>query len=131
MKEIPKYSKRLKPYVSELRNNMTYAEVLLWSKIEGKQILDVQFYRQKPIQCYILDFYAKKPHMAIEVDGPIHNNKQALSDDSNRDFVLQELGIHVIRFTNEQILSDINRVINEIKNQILKYIPLKRRAERG
>jgi very-short-patch-repair endonuclease len=63
------YNKTLKEFSRNLRHNMTDAERLLWSKIRGKQLKGYQFYRQKPIGNYIVDFYCPKANIVIELDG--------------------------------------------------------------
>ena len=64
--------RRLKEYSRNLRKNMTNAEVLLWSKIRRKSLDGYQFYRQKIIGSYIVDFYCHKAKLVIEVDGGQH-----------------------------------------------------------
>ncbi len=63
------YNKNLKQASRDLRNNMTDAEKLLWSRLRNKQILGLQFYRQKPILNYIVDFYCPAANLVIECDG--------------------------------------------------------------
>jgi len=63
------YNKELKGFSRTLRKNMTSAEKLLWSKIRGKQLKNCQFYRQKIIGNYIVDFFCPKANLVIEVDG--------------------------------------------------------------
>ncbi|MBP9011503.1 MAG: DUF559 domain-containing protein, partial [Syntrophaceae bacterium] len=63
------FNKKLKPAARSLRSNMTDAERLLWSRIRKKQISDVQFYRQKNIGNYIVDFYCPQGRLVIELDG--------------------------------------------------------------
>jgi very-short-patch-repair endonuclease len=64
---------------------MTDAERLLWSRVGGKQIGPVQFYRQKPVGGYIVDFYAPKAKLVIEVDGSQHREPENLAKDRKRD----------------------------------------------
>ena len=64
-----KYNPRLKNIARQLRENMTDSERLLWSRLRGKQVRGIQFYRQKPIGNYIVDFYAAKILLVVEVDG--------------------------------------------------------------
>jgi very-short-patch-repair endonuclease len=66
------YNTKLKKYSQELRKNMTEAEKLLWSKLRRKQLKDSQFYRQRIIGNYIVDFYCPKSKLIIEVDGGQH-----------------------------------------------------------
>ena len=63
------YNNYLKPYARKLRSNLTDAELLLWSRIRRKQILDVQFYRQKSIENFIVDFFSPKARLVVELDG--------------------------------------------------------------
>jgi very-short-patch-repair endonuclease len=66
------YRKKLKPYAGSLRQNMTESEILLWSKIKGKQLANYIFYRQRIIGDYIVDFYCPKVKLIIELDGGQH-----------------------------------------------------------
>ena len=66
------YKPTLKPLARNLRGNMTDAEQRLWSKLRRKQILGVQFYRQKPLANYIVDFYCAAANLVIELDGSQH-----------------------------------------------------------
>ena len=66
------YNKNLMKYARELRKNMTDAERLLWSKIRGKQLKGYQFYRQKILGNYIVDFHCPKANLIIELDGGQH-----------------------------------------------------------
>jgi very-short-patch-repair endonuclease len=67
------FNKKLKPFSRNLRNNMTDAERLIWSKIRRKQIGDLQFYRQKNIGHYIIvDFYCPEGKLIVEIDGGQH-----------------------------------------------------------
>jgi very-short-patch-repair endonuclease len=66
------YNKGLKQLSRNLRRSMTDAEKLLWSKIRGKQLSGLQFYRQKIIGNYIVDFYCPRTRLAVEIDGGQH-----------------------------------------------------------
>ena len=67
-----RYNPALKERARQLRKQMTAAENELWSRLRLKQVLGVQFYRQKPIGDYIVDFYAPKAKLVLEVDGSQH-----------------------------------------------------------
>ena len=69
---MEKYEKGLKQKARALRKNMTDAEQVLWRKIRNKQIEGVQFYRQKPLLSFIVDFYSPKARQVIELDGSQH-----------------------------------------------------------
>ncbi|MCH7289951.1 endonuclease domain-containing protein [Acinetobacter genomosp. 15BJ] len=108
------YNKKLKQSSRDLRKNMTDAEQLLWQRIRRKQILGLQFYRQKPILNFIVDFYCPAASLVIECDGGQHYTKLGLEADQNRDHTLSELGLVTLRFTNHQILTELDVVVEQI-----------------
>ena len=71
---------------------MTNAERMLWSKLRRKQVLGIQFYRQKPIGNYIVDFYAPSAKLVVEVDGSQHLEPDHVEQDRRRDRYLAKLG---------------------------------------
>jgi very-short-patch-repair endonuclease len=93
---------------------MTDAERRLWMRVRGKQILDVQFYRQKPLGEYIVDFYAPKARLIVEVDGGQHFEPAQASYDEGRSRYLSTLGRQVVRFTNFEVLTQLDAAIEEI-----------------
>jgi very-short-patch-repair endonuclease len=93
---------------------MTDAEQLIWSKIRRKQIKDVQFYRQKNIGHYIVDFYCPKGKLVIEIDGGQHYEKEGMDKDRKRDDYLQGLGLNVMRFSDIDVLKNINEILERI-----------------
>jgi very-short-patch-repair endonuclease len=117
------YNKNLKQASRDLRNNMTEAEKLLWSKLRCKQILGLQFYRQKPILNYIVDFYCPAANLVIECDGGQHFTDEGLEADRIRDQTLTELGLTVLRFDNGQVLGEIDDVVERINQSCLKESP--------
>ncbi|WP_043972080.1 MULTISPECIES: endonuclease domain-containing protein [Acinetobacter] len=108
------YNKNLKQVSRNLRSNMTDAEQLLWQRIRRKQILGLQFYRQKPLLNFIVDFYSPAVNLVIECDGGQHYTKLGLEADQNRDHALSELGLITLRFSNHQILTEIDAVVEQI-----------------
>ncbi len=111
---VLKYNRGLKVHARALRQCMTDAEQTLWSKLRRKQIHGVQFYRQKPIGCYIVDFYAPGARLVIELDGSQHFEQGHAQMDAVRDNYLQGLGLHVLRFDNLQVLRELDAVLGEI-----------------
>jgi len=103
-----------------LRRNETEAEKLLWSKLCHKQ-LAVKFRRQHPLYEYVVDFYCHSHKLVIEVDGPVHNIAGANFNDSVRSDAFQEFKIEIIRFTNNEILMDIEDVIERIRIHLNKH----------
>jgi very-short-patch-repair endonuclease len=118
------YNKNLKQPSRDLRNNMTDAEKRLWSKLRAKQILGLQFYRQKPLLNFIVDFYCSAANLVIECDGGQHYTEDGLEADQARDEALSELGLVVLRFSNWQILTETDDVIELIFQTAQSRIPL-------
>ena len=116
------YNNSLKPIARQLRNEPTRSERILWNKLRKKQIQNVQFYRQVPIGTFIVDFYAKKPRLVIEVDGEYHLTYDMQDKDLNRNYYFSSIGIHILRFSNKEIEYNINTVVTIINTTILKLI---------
>ncbi|MBI2345934.1 MAG: DUF559 domain-containing protein [Deltaproteobacteria bacterium] len=108
------YDAKLKQYSRLLRSKMTDSEHKLWSRLRKKQILDVPFYRQKPIGQYIVDFYAPKTALVVEVDGSQHFGEGQIKKDKQRDEYLRDQGLTVLRFDNLQVLQEIDGVMEAI-----------------
>lgn len=100
----------------ELRYNMTHVEKILWQELRANR-LGVHFRRQQIIAGFIVDFYCHKAALVIEVDGDIHDLQQA--EDANREKVLSEMGLRIIRFRNEEVLKNLPMVIGKIKELTL------------
>jgi len=116
------YNKKLKTNARRLRSHSTNAEILLWSRLRGKQLLNVQFYRQKPIGNYIADFYAPLGKLVIEVDGGQHYEENYLQKDQERDFFMEQQGLKTLRFNNLQVLQSIDDVIDVIFNVLDSHL---------
>jgi imidazole glycerol-phosphate synthase subunit HisF len=99
----------------ELRKTETKAEKLLWSRLRKNQILGLQFRRQHPINLFVADFYCPKIKLIVEVDGNIHEIPEYQAHDIGRSDILNDFGITVIRFTNEQITDEIDSIVDKIK----------------
>ena len=113
----------LKEYARENRRNQTLAETFLWDNIKD-EALGVKFLRQHIIGDYIVDFLARSEGLIIEVDGAYHAERQQKENDALRTDILQRMGYNVMRFTNEQVLYDIDSVIQQIKDYFDKGIIL-------
>ena len=109
--------KILKEYAIQNRNNMTEAESVIWNIVKAKK-LGVKFLRQHIIGNYIVDFVCQENGLVIEVDGGYHSEPKQQEDDAIRTAFLSEQGFNVIRFTNEEVLFNIEYVINEITRNI-------------
>ena len=106
----------------ELRKAETDAEIILWSKLNRNQILGLQLRRQHPINIFIADFYCVRIKLLIEVDGSIHEITEYQEHDQSRSEILNDFGITVIRFTNEQIIEEIDSIIEQIKTVAQKLL---------
>jgi very-short-patch-repair endonuclease len=104
-----------KARAAELRKNMTVAEKVLWHQLRNRKVNDLKFRRQHPVDIFILDFYCHERKLAIEVDGEIHKKELQRECDENRTFILNEFGIQILRFSNDDVIDQTERVINSIK----------------
>lgn len=111
-KVSPEKIKRAK----ELRQNMTPAEKILWEHIRAKRFHNLKFRRQQIIEGFIVDFYCHSLSLVIEVDGEIHNKQKEY--DRDRDKILSTKDLYILRFTNQQVLENINLVLNSIAEKI-------------
>ena len=96
-----------------LRSNMTNAETKLWEFLRTKPG-GFKFRRQHPLGIYIADFFCYQLKLAIEVDGRIHERADIRQTDAERQKLIEADGIRVMRFTNEQVLTNIEAVIKTI-----------------
>ena len=97
---------------------MTDAEIALWAKVRRKQIYGLQFHRQKPLGNYIVDFYCPSVRLVIEIDGSQHYQSDGKRNDAIRDDYLKSLGLCVLRFSNLDVLCNIDGVITTIVQYI-------------
>ena len=104
----------LKHFARELRHAMTDAERHLWVWLRRKQIEGVQFYRQRPIGGYVVDFYAPAAQLVVEIDGSQHMEPKGQIYDDSRTAFLASRGIRVLRFDNRQVLMETRAVLEEI-----------------
>lgn len=97
-----------------LRTNMTKAEIVLWEVLKSNQFEAYKFRRQHPIHNFIVDFYCHQLKLIIEIDGEYHLNKDQHDKDIKRTEILEFQGLKVIRFTNEEVLNNLNKVLEII-----------------
>ena len=115
------YNPKLVQRARELRKNMTKAERKLW--YEYLRNFPLRVHRQRPIDHFIVDFYCPKLKLVIEIDGESHNSKQAQIYDAERTRRLEGYGLKVIRFTNEEVLTNFEGVCDVIAGEILLNPP--------
>jgi len=111
-------SAETKARAAELRKNMIYAEKVLWQRLRDKKLNNLKFRRQHPVGIFILNFYCHEKRLAIEVDGGIHKSADQKEWDENRTFELNELGITVLRFSNEDVVDSTQKVVKSISGYI-------------
>jgi len=112
------FNSKLKPLARKLRTSMTDAEQLFWSRVRRKQIENFQFYRQKNIGQYIVDFYCPSGKLIVEIDGGQHYENEGMKKDQERDRYLQNLGFTVQRFSDIDVLKNIEGVVETIHEQL-------------
>ena len=104
----------------ENRKNQTLAEHILWQSIKAEK-LEMKVLRQHIIGDYIVDFLLPTINLAIEVDGAYHAERQQTENDEIRDSILNNMGYRVIRFTNEEVLYNIEGTLETIIKEIDSY----------
>jgi|APSaa5957512535_1039671.scaffolds.fasta_scaffold14912_2 very-short-patch-repair endonuclease len=115
---IINYNLDLKTFARQNRQNPTRAENKIWQEILNNKKTGYKFSRQRPIDQFILDFYCSKLFLAIEIDGSIHYIKDQSDYDQARSDRLNFAGIKVLRYTNSNIINDIEKTHGDIKKQI-------------
>lgn len=116
------YNNKLKPLARALRSNMTDAEQCLWQRIRNRQIGGVQFYRQKTLLSFIVDFYSPRAKLVIELDGSQHFEPEYQAKDQKRDAQLAREGMKVLRFDDRQVLTETEAVLKVIYDEVVKRL---------
>jgi very-short-patch-repair endonuclease len=102
----------------QLRQNQTDAELFLWHLLRNRQLINAKFRRQHPIEGYIADFYCHEHKLVIELDGSQHFTDDGMQKDFQRTIRLNEMGIDVMRFDNQQVLTEIEAVLQKILERL-------------
>jgi len=119
---MPRYFKPLRSVARNHRNVPTYAEKVLWQYLRKRQLHGIRFYRQRPIGRFIADFLAVDPPLIIEIDGEYHNEEAQHTTDQERDHILKAEGYHILRFSNQQVLTQTLSVVETIRSTIQNTI---------
>lgn len=101
-----------------LRNNPTQAEKHLWQYLKNSQLANTKFRRQQSIGPFIVDFFCYKNKLVIELDGQQHFEEENILYDKERTEFLESYGIKVVRFENQEVLYDTDRVLREIEELV-------------
>ena len=117
------YNKDLQPYANRLRKEMTKAEACLWKYVlRAGKMKGFQFRRQRPVLNYIADYMCKELMLIIEVDGITHHYEETIKKDEIRQKALESAGFTVLRFSDEDVLNNIQAVHNYLEDWIEKKI---------
>ena len=103
---------------TQLRNNMTQAEKLLWNKLKDRNLFPHKFRRQHPVDIFIVDFYCHHVKLVVEVDGDYHLNNEQAEYDIGRSAEIAGWGLKIIRFSNREVLQNLNLVVETIQKAI-------------
>ena len=109
----------LKKYAKEMRHSPTKAEQIIWNNLSGKKLKNFKFRRQHIIGSYIADFICLRENLIIEIDGLIHQLPENITNDEQRTKWLNNEGFRVIRFTNNEVIFNIDKVLNRISAILL------------
>ena len=102
----------------ELRQNQTPAEAILWQKLRTKKFLNLKFRRQHPIKYYVVDFCCVALNLVVELDGSVHDQKDQIYLDQDREFNLQQWGYTVIRFRNNDVTHHLDQTLATLTTTI-------------
>jgi 5-methyltetrahydrofolate--homocysteine methyltransferase len=104
----------LRDRAREMRKTMSAAEVKLWSLLRGDQFMGLRFRRQHVIGPYVVDFFCNSANLVIELDGDSHADSEQVQRDMDRTDYLHDHGLRVIRFSNYEVLTNIDSVLAAI-----------------
>ena len=103
-----------------LRQSLTKAEKVLWKHIRNRKLQGFKFRRQHPIDIFIADFYCHEKKLIIELDGGIHDSLEQYEYDIGRTFELEDKGYKILRFSNEEVINNVEGVMEKIKEFVLE-----------
>jgi very-short-patch-repair endonuclease len=106
----------------QLRHSMPKAEVLLWQRLRGRQLLGCKFRRQYSVGPYVLDFYCSELRLGIELDGDSHFQPGALEYDQKRDQFVATFGIRILHFLNTDVYENIDGILESIADETSKRL---------
>ena len=101
-----------------LRKEMTSAEKVVWKIIRRNNLKGFYFRRQHPVWIYIADFYCHKARLVVELDGEVHDTENAKQYDAGRNEKMNDFGITVLRFKNEDVFANIDFVVETIEKHL-------------
>ena len=117
------HDSRLLDFARTMRESCTDAEAKLWQQLRGRSLNGYKFCRQHPLAGYILDFYCARCRLAVELDGGQHGDGAAKRYDARRTERLNELGVRVLRFRDDEVLREPQIVAEEILRHLVGEEP--------
>jgi very-short-patch-repair endonuclease len=122
---MPKFAKtsvsnHMRSRASNLRNQSTPAEILLWQELKNSK-LGVKFRRQQPLDHFIVDFYCADLNLVIEIDGNTHDFLAVATNDAHKENYLRNQGYHILRFTDHDVQQNLDGVITNISEYLLTH----------
>ncbi len=118
---LPRGSRELVRRARELRHDATSAEQVLWERLRGRKIAGRKFRRQHPVGRFVADFFCDDARLVIEVDGAIHQEPTQQERDAAREYILRESTLTILRFTNDDVLSRTNQVVQTIAHFVVAH----------
>jgi very-short-patch-repair endonuclease len=104
----------------QLRGSMPQAEVILWSRLQGRRLLDCKFRRQYGVGSFVIDFYSVEIKLGIELDGDSHFQPGAPEYDRKRQQFIESFGIRIVRILNTEVYENLDGVLEMIGREVLK-----------
>jgi len=117
-------------FVRQLRHDQTNAEKLLWYSLRNRRLFGLKFRRQYPVGPYILDFYCHKYKLCVELDGGQHYESAGIQHDVQRQAFLTSQNIHTLRFSNNDVLQNLEGILWQITEAVRPLTPTLSRGER-
>jgi len=121
----------MRPVVTRLRRTSTDAERALWQKLRGGQVGGAKFRRQHQFGPYVLDFYCPERRLAVEADGGQHYDRAGVASDQARTTYLTSRGVRVLRFSNSEVLEQMEAVLDMIQSALVAPSPYPSPRGRG
>jgi very-short-patch-repair endonuclease len=115
IRPLKRVTNKTRSRAMELRRDATKPEKLLWTMLSRRQLGGLKFRRQHPIEPYIVDFYCASANLVIELDGESHEGREEY--DASRELHLRELGLSIIRVTNDDVLNNLEGVAQAILHE--------------
>lgn len=114
-----------------LRGRQTSSEQILWDCLRNRRLAGAKFRRQRPLGRYIADFYCHEARLVIELEGIGHDEEEQRENDTVRQETIEQQGIVVLSFTNEEVIRDLDAVLIKIMEALTSSTKPLSPRERG